>query len=119
MGPFIASGITFNVVDAYGSNRQLIYSDQQTIIKTMPQSYVFVVNNLLPNYKNANNKPVRDFQGNVGIDPNVYLKVVTTLSQNGNVAYSTKTFKPNCRYSFHGGDRPYQWTISELENLGY
>lgn len=116
---YSSTGIAYNVVDKPGYSRTTIYSDSSKVIKTMPQNYIFVINGCRPNYTSQNNKPVYDFHGTEGLATKVYLKIIASFNNQGAEIRSVKTFSPTISYNIQSGDRPYNWSITELENLGY
>ena len=102
-----------------GYNRTLIYSDSVTTIYTIPDTYIIAATNCFPNKKTTNNKPAFDFyNSDYEIREKIAFKIATKV-YTGNGYYSCKSFIPENTVLFDGSARPYTWTYSELNNLGY
>ena len=108
-----------NLVNMYGLNKNLIYNDGDNQIFSMPQNYIVVGPDVVPNRATPNNKPTYDFEySNYDIRQNMVFKVVLHLSNHINT-YSSKTFYIKSKYNMERNARPRTYTYSELKSLGY
>ena len=96
-----------------------LLNDGYTIIKSMPNSYTFYALEEMPNYISLDGKPACDLEYYVYdyLRP-VKFKVVATVSANGNVVKSGKTFTP-VFLKQKNGDTARSWSLSELASNGY
>lgn len=98
----------------------LLYDDGNTVIKTMPYSYIVSTVGNYPNCTYQKKTPAYNFStSNMEIRKNVALKVVTKIYRNNtDYVYSSKTYIPSYEFKSNA-TRPYSWTFNELNSAGY